>query len=66
VKRRSGPAPTDRFEEEPATFFERVRAEYLRLARVEPARFRIIDAGAALEAVQQQVAGALESLVAGA
>ncbi len=29
VRLRSGPAPTDRFEEEPAKFFERVRDAYL-------------------------------------
>jgi dTMP kinase len=64
VRRRSGAAPTDRFEEEPAKFFERVREEYLQLARAEPARIRIIDASGNLESVQQQVSAALEALVA--
>lgn len=63
VKQRSGPAPTDRFEEEPARFFERVRHTYLTLAKSEPARFRVIDAGKPLAEVQSQVAQALESLV---
>jgi dTMP kinase len=63
VRRRSGAAPTDRFEEEPAKFFERVREEYLQLARAEPARIRIIDASGNLESVQQQVSAALEALV---
>jgi dTMP kinase len=64
VRRRSGATPTDRFEEEPAKFFERVREEYLQLARAEPARIRVIDASGNLESVQQQVGAALEALVA--
>lgn len=64
VKQRSGATPTDRFEEEPARFFERVRDTYLALAKVEPQRFRIIDAAKPLAEVQAQVAAALESLVA--
>src|SRR5450759_3289504 len=38
-KMRSGNIPRDRFEAEPAVFFERVRAAYLELARQEPKRF---------------------------
>ncbi|MCX7155309.1 MAG: dTMP kinase [Rhodocyclales bacterium] len=34
----------DRFEQEQAAFFERVRAAYLRLAAENPARVRLIDA----------------------
>lgn len=34
----------DRFEQEQAAFFERVRAAYLRIARENPARIRVIDA----------------------
>jgi len=64
VRQRSGTsAPTDRFEEEPARFFERVRATYLELARAEPERIRIIDASGGLEEVQSQVAAALEDLL---
>jgi dTMP kinase len=63
VKQRSGAAPTDRFEEEPARFFERVRDTYLSLAKAEPGRFRIIDAAKPLAEVQAQVAQALGSLV---
>jgi dTMP kinase len=60
VRLRSGPAPTDRFEEEPARFFERVRNEYLTLAHAEPRRFRVINATGTVEQVQEAVAGALE------
>jgi dTMP kinase len=62
VKKRSGPTPTDRFEEEPAKFFERVRDAYLELARAEPNRIRIINAGGSVDEVQKAVATVLESL----
>ena len=62
VRARSGPTPTDRFEEEPAKFFERVREAYLALARAEPKRFRIVNASGTVAEVQQQVASVLESL----
>jgi len=63
VRQRSGTtAPTDRFEEEPAKFFERVREAYLALARAEPARIRIIDASRSVAEVQNQVAAVLDTL----
>ena len=34
----------DRFEQEQAAFFEKVRAAYLRIARENPARVRVVDA----------------------
>jgi len=64
VKLRSGPLPTDRFEEEPARFFERVRTAYLDLAKAEPGRIRVIDAQGDLATVQKQVSAALEALSA--
>jgi dTMP kinase len=63
VRQRSGAAPIDRFEEEPARFFDRVRDTYLALARAEPTRFRIIEASRPLPEVQAQVAQILESLI---
>jgi dTMP kinase len=45
----------DRFEQEKLVFFERVRATYLDLAESSSGRYRIIDASAPLEAVQQQL-----------
>jgi dTMP kinase len=63
VHQRSGPTPTDRFEEEPARFFERVRDAYLAIARAEPTRVRIVNAAGSLADVQQQVAAVLQSLV---
>jgi dTMP kinase len=58
---RSGVA-ADRFEAETVEFFERVRQGYLALARREPERVRLIEAGLALPAVMVQVSRALESL----
>ena len=58
---RSGLA-ADRFEAERSEFFERVRQGYLALARHEPERVRVIDAGLALPAVTEQVTKALQSL----
>lgn len=58
---RSGVA-ADRFEAEKSEFFERVRQGYLALARQEPERVRVIDAGLPLPAVTEQVTRALQSL----
>jgi thymidylate kinase len=44
------------------SFFEKVRAGYLDLARGDPARMHLIDATAALSEVQQQVARILARL----
>jgi dTMP kinase len=58
---RSGVA-ADRFEAEAAEFFERVRQGYLQIARSEPQRVRVIDAGADLPSVTQRVIRVLETL----
>lgn len=52
---RRGAAAPDRFEREQAQFFERVRAEFLAIARREPERVRVIDAGRAVEAVAAEI-----------
>ncbi len=61
ARSRSGWA-ADRFEAEAAEFFERVRQGYLRIARAEPNRVRVIDAAATLPSVSQRVTAVLESL----
>ena len=61
ARSRSG-AAADRFEAELESFFERVRAGYLAIARDEPRRVRVIDAGGSVEEVSAQVASVLESL----
>ena len=45
----------DRFEREAADFFERVRSEYLRLAKLEPARIELVDATAGISAIQDRI-----------
>ncbi|OOV88251.1 dTMP kinase [Oceanospirillum linum] len=51
---------TDRFEQEQAQFFDRVRQGYLVRAKAEPERFAVIDASQALEQVQQDIADVLQ------
>ena len=43
----------DRFEEQDAAFFERVRAAYLERARAFPARIRVIDSDRAIPEVRK-------------
>lgn len=57
-------AATDRFEAETMSFFERVRAGYLAIARREPQRVQVIDAAAPLAAVEAAVAAILGELSA--
>lgn len=63
ARARARAGAVDRFEQERAAFFERVRDAYLDLARREPRRIRVIDAGRPLEVVQHEVAAALEKLL---
>jgi len=62
ARQRSGLA-ADRFEAETETFFRRVRAGYLELARREPRRIRVIDASLELSQVRAQVVAVLEGLL---
>jgi dTMP kinase len=62
-KKRAGNAPADRFEAEPAQFFERVRAAYLDLARHEPQRIHIIDAAQPLPQVELRIETALAAFL---
>ena len=48
-----------RFEKETLAFHEKVRAGYLELARLEPARFRVIDASMDAFQVQEDIIEAL-------
>jgi dTMP kinase len=45
----------DRFEREQTTFFERVRAAYLRRATEHPKRIRVIDASGSLTDIQKEL-----------
>jgi dTMP kinase len=53
-------ANPDRFEQEQAAFFERVRAAYLRIAAENPGRVRLIDA----TQTQNQINKVLENIIA--
>jgi dTMP kinase len=62
AERQAGRGHRDRFEQEPAEFFGRVRAAYLRLAASNPDRVRLIDAGRTLPEVQDDIRRALAEL----
>jgi dTMP kinase len=55
----SRPAPADRLEREPETFFERVASAYSELAAEDPGRVRVLDAS---QPPQTVLARALEQL----
>lgn len=59
VKRIVGRDWQDRFEQERAEFFTRVRQAYLAIAAQEPERVQIIDAARPLDEVQSQITAAL-------
>jgi dTMP kinase len=54
----------DRFEQEQQAFFERVRQAYLDQATAQPGRYRVVDAGQPLEAVQAGIAAVLDEALA--
>jgi dTMP kinase len=53
----------DRFEQEGLDFFEAVRSAYLNRARRNPERYRVVDAGQSLAAVQQDLDALLPELL---
>lgn len=53
----------DRFEQEEAAFFERVRAAYLARATASPHRYAVIDAGRTLPEVQAQIDRAISVIL---
>ncbi len=61
--RRLGDRERDRIEQERRSFFERVRATYLTRAAGSP-RYRVVDAGQSLEAVQTDLAKILTEFLA--
>lgn len=54
---------TDRFEQQHIDFFNRVRSEYLKMAKAEKNRYRIVNAQYDLETVQQQISKLLEEII---
>jgi dTMP kinase len=55
LKRAGERGDLDRFEQERASFFQRVREAYLGRAERDPQRFLVVDAGQELESVQRQL-----------
>lgn len=64
LQRARGRGPQDRFEQEEAAFFERIRASYLARAKSHSARYSLIDASMPLEKVSDQVRGVIQTLLA--
>jgi len=64
ARARSRAGGGDRFEQERVEFFERVRRAYLARATTDAARYRVIDAGGALDSVQRALAAELDALLA--
>lgn len=60
LRRASRRSEADRFEQEPADFFERVRAAYLERAAGAPERFAVIDASTDIESVWSQIRAVLQ------
>ena len=52
----------DRFEREDREFFERVRQEYLGLARSDPERIRLVDASRSLEDIKKVIEEEISTL----
>jgi len=63
LARASARGELDRFEQEQQAFFERVREGYLARAAAEPERFRVIDAGQPLEAVQARIRELVQAFI---
>lgn len=52
----------DKFEREPAAFFERVRAAYRARAAAEPGRFHVLDASRGVDAIRADLATIVDRL----
>lgn len=61
--RLSGQRVLDKFEQEGAAFFERVRNAYLQRAAAAPQRIRLIDANRSIGAIQDELAGLVHALL---
>jgi dTMP kinase len=53
----------DRLESEAETFHETVRQAFLAMARAEPERFLVVDAGESADVVQERIRGAVSGLL---
>ena len=53
----------DRMEQEPPEFYENVRTGYLRLAKENPTRIKVIDAAGSIEAIETEIWSQLKKLL---
>jgi dTMP kinase len=53
----------DKFEQEKSDFFAATRAEYLRRAKADPQRFRVIDSTQTIAAIQLEIAAIIQGMV---
>lgn len=60
--RRAQARAADRFEQEKADFFDRVRAAYLQRARGEPGRIKVLDASHSIESIRAELDRIMEKL----
>jgi len=65
ARNRQADQPDTRFEREGAEFFDRVRREYLEIARQEPQRVKVIESSGSIENVQQAVRGVVQEFLKG-
>ncbi len=63
MKRAAARSALDRFENEQMSFFNQVRAAYLKRVALDPERFIVVDAGQSLEAVQSDIRSQLEQYI---
>ena len=60
VKRKGG---MDRFEREKINFFQKIRKSYLKSAKAEPNRIKIVDASLSITEIQEQLTQLIEPLI---
>lgn len=64
LERARGRELFDRMENQTLDFYHRVRQGYLELARQEPGRVRVVDAQQALDVIENQIWGLIQSVLA--
>jgi len=63
LERTRGRELFDRMEQQSPDFFDRTRLEYLKLAKAEPHRFRVMDATKGIEDIQSTIRGYVDSFL---
>jgi dTMP kinase len=63
LKRAKGRSAPDRFEQEELSFHERVRDGYLKLARSEPERIKVVDGSGGVEEIHKEIVKLVENVL---